>query len=420
MGAHQDGGSGPPTPAQDRPVCASIRPVQARTQPAPTPVQARTQPAPTPSAAAPAPTPVQARTQPAPTPAPTHLRPAPAAHRGEPSAPVAATPRDSSPVTPWDSPVTPWDRCSHPGQGATLVHDGGDRLDTVALWLPAPRTAHPGDQVGWPRGGLAPSATYSVRMATGGYLVVVAGRFEAWLAEPGDGPALTTVGELVPPWQRGAGPNVIPLLRPRAVPPPRTSGEPNCPCRGHAAALHVADQQHEHREQNRLRRLQAQDDAVTAAQRLLAAAVRPDGGPDVGHLTTGLRVLLADSKAVGHLAQHVVTALPAATVAAIMRRLAEPALTAVASVEVAFRVFAQRALAVHGLEVLEAIPARLVADGMAAEALVRPRLERLLGQPLPGDLGQMARWSLHGLPCPFGDVDPADLRVALQAIGALI
>jgi hypothetical protein len=331
-------------------------------------------------------------------------------------------------------------REGHPSRCLTVVHDGGDRVDTVSLWLAAPRAAHPGDQVGRPRGGLAPSGTYSVRLGRGGFLVVVGGTFMSWQDVPGPGPLLTASGELDEQAVVANAPNVVPLRR--SVPPGGASGFPGpgesgsgapvpgltCPCRN-PGGLRLADRQDEQRERDRSRREQATAQALAVAGQLLLAAVRDDGSPDVDVLADGIQVALAGELAVGPFAQRIAVGVPGPVMSDVLRRLlvAQPTDPTAGSRQLddadfrmAFRVLAQRALAVHGAQVLDALPARFVADGMAAQALVRPRLERLLGRPLPGDLARLARWSLHGLEETLGEVDPRAVEITLLAMGAVL
>jgi hypothetical protein len=341
------------------------------------------------------------------------------AHRGRAGPASARTP--------------PWGRMGHPSRCLTIVHDGGDRVDTVTLWLSAPRMAHLGDEVGWPRGGLAPSATYSVRMAGGGFLGVVAGRLESWRPAPGPEPVLTPSGELHVP-VRDETHNVIPLRRAApasafASASASASGEwpaagLTCPCRTRGRPR-LAGEEDERRERERARREGAIDFAHEMARTILELAARPDGSLDVAALVSLLRAELAGDVAIGALAQRLATALPADAMSTVLRQLAaRPEAGRATSegrpgLEAAMRVFAQRALAVHGASVLDALPARFVADGMAAEALVLPRLERMLARALPGDLGRLARRSLHGLDEALGDVDPGAIRMALFALGAV-
>ena len=171
-------------------------------------------------------------------------------------------------------------RDTHPSRCVTIVHDGGDRVDSVSLWLSTPRAVHLGDEVGWPRGGLAPSATYGVRLAGGGYLSVVAGTLVGWLDRPGPGPVLTPSGELDVEVSAAAATNVVPLRRAAAAPAP--SGL-SCPCRA-SVGLRVADEQDAQRERERARRERAATRAVAAAQAVLLSAVRDDAGVDVADL----------------------------------------------------------------------------------------------------------------------------------------
>ena len=310
-------------------------------------------------------------------------------------------------------------RDTHPSRCVTIVHDGGDRVDSVTLWLSTPRAVHLGDVVGWPRGGLAPSATYGVRLAGGGYLSVVAGTLVGWLDRPGPGPVLTPSGELDVEVAAALATNVVPLRRTPA--PTVTAPVPSalsCPCRA-TAGLRVADEQDAQRERERARRGRAATRAVAAAQAVLLSAVRDDGGVDVDDLVAKLQAALDSDLAIGPLAQKVAAGVPPETMAAVLRQL--PLLPSrsgeATDFQVTYRVLAQRALAVHGEAVLDALPARLVADGMGAQALVRPRLERMLGRPLPGEVGRLARWSLHGLDEPLGEVDPLCITIALLAMG---
>jgi hypothetical protein len=311
----------------------------------------------------------------------------------------------------------PRGRDTHPSRCGTIVHDGGDRVDAVSLWLSTPRAVHLGDQVGWPRGGLAPSATYGIRVAAGGYLSVVAGTLVGWLDRPGPGPLLTPSGELDDEVTAAAAANVVPFRRPPATAAP-APGAVSCPCRA-SAGLRLADEQDAQRERDRARRERAATRAKAAGGAVLLAAVRDDTSVDVEDLITGLQAALESDLAIGPLVQAVAAGVPAEVMAAVLRRLPQtPARSGeAADFRVTYRVLAQRALAVHGAAVLDALPARLVADGMAAQALVRPRLERMLGRPLPGELGRLARWSLHGLDQPLGDVDPLCITIALLAMG---
>jgi hypothetical protein len=318
-----------------------------------------------------------------------------------------------------------WGRTGHPSRCLTVVHDG-ERLGAVSLWLAGPRAVHLGDQVGWPRGGLAPSATYVVRLVGAGYLSVVGGTLLAWEDRPGAGPVLTPAGELDRPIEQ-VGAKVVPLHR---LPPASAGPMPeNCPY--HHGALRVAGEQDSERERDRLRREQAAGEAVAAAQQLLAAAVRPDGSPDPESLVHGVTLALTGDTTIGPFAQRLAAGLPGPVLATLLEQLGRPRhrpspapraqfhAAAPGDFEITYRVLAQRALAVHGDAVLGALPARLVAEGMAAEALVLPRLERLLERRLPGELGRMARWSLHGLDEPFADVDPEQVRIALLALGVV-
>ena len=359
-------------------------------------------------------------------------------------------PRSAGPAVPVPAAVRSGQ--AHPSWSLTVVHDGADRVDAVALWLGAPPTVHPGDQVGWPRGGLAPSGTYSVRL-TQGYLHVQDGTLTAWQDVPGPGPLLTLAGELhraLPP----AAPNVVPLRRPDAAPGPgpgSVGGGPTgrhgtnpagrvlrgpaaarsrapwsgveltCPCRN-AAGLRLADEQDEVRERERARRTEETAQAEERARRLLLSGVCDDGGADVESLAAGLTQALTEEPAIGPLVQRIVVGVPSTPLAQVLGRLSgDGGLTGEGSADfrAAYRVLAQRALAVHGSAVLDALPVSLVADGMAADALVLPRLERLLGRPLPGELGRMARWALHGLDGSFGEVDRRCVEVALLALGVL-
>lgn len=326
---------------------------------------------------------------------------------------------------PRQSGPTAWGRTGHPSRCPTVVHDG-DRLDAVTLWLAGPRAAHLGDQVGWPRGGLAPSGTYVIRLDGGGYLSVVGGTLAAWESRPGAGPVLTPSGEL-DEQPAPLATNVVPLHRPApAVGGPLPA---NCPLH-HLGSLRLAGDQDAERERERRRREQSDREAVDAARDLLAASLLPGGDPDLEALAAGIRAALGGPAAIGPFAQRVAAGVPGPVMAALLHRLARhptgegsapgdaPDCPA-GDFRIAYRVLAQRALAVHGDAVLDALPARMVADGMAADALVRPRLERLLGRPLPGDLGLMARWSLHGLDEPLSEVDPEPLRIALMAMGLL-
>jgi hypothetical protein len=321
---------------------------------------------------------------------------------------------------------------------------------------------HLGDQVGWPRGGLAPSATYSIAVNSGGFLSVVGGTFTAWLDEPGPGPLLTPTGELDQRVAAAEAPNVVPL-RPRSGPAgtsalPRRVGPGGesgltCPCHN-PGGLRLADRHDEQRELDRSRRAQSAAHAITAAGALLVEAVRADGSPDVEALVEAIRAGLDGELAMGPFAQRVAAGVPAEVMSTVLRRLltdrvddgpaaeeldaegdtprhapgSTPGQAPARSVDetcdahfrVVFRMLAQRTLAVHGEAVLDALPARFIADGMAAEALVRPRLERLLGCPLPGELGRLARWSLHGMDGTFGDVDPTAVEITLLAMGVVL
>lgn len=338
---------------------------------------------------------------------------------------MVASPAVTGRGLPRQSGPTAWGRAGHPSRCLTVVHDG-DRLDAVTLWLAGPRAAHLGDQVGWPRGGLAPSGTYVIRLDGGGYLSVVGGTLVAWESRPGAGPVLTPFGEL-DDLPAPLAPNVVPLHRPApAVGGPLPA---NCPFH-HLGGLRLAGDQDAVRERERRRREQSEREAVDAARDLLATSLLPDRDPDLDALTAGIRTVLGGATAIGPFAQRVSAGVPGPVMAALLRRLARrPTGEGSAPVDVpncpasdfqiAYRVMAQRALAMHGDAVLDALPARMVADGMVADALLRPRLERLLGWPLPGDLGLMARWSLHGLDEPLGEVDPEPLRIALMAMGLL-
>lgn len=328
----------------------------------------------------------------------------------------------------------PQGRDGHPSRCLTVVHDGADQVDTVSLWLAAPRTAHPGDQVGWPRGGLAPSATYTIALGRGGYLGVVGGTLAGWLDGPGEGPLLTPAGELDERVLVTEAPNVLPLrprpvvaapgagALPRQTGPGASSVELTCPCRN-PGGLRLADRLDEQRELDRVRREQATARALAVAEQLLVDAVLMDGSPDVDVLVAGVRRALAGELAVGPFAQRVATGVPGPVMSAVLRSLLADASASAAEeadFRVAFRMLAQRALSIHGDAVLDVLPARFVADGMAAEALVRPRLEQLLDCPLPGDLGRLARWSLHGMDGTFGEVDPCAVEITLLAMGAVI
>lgn len=367
-----------------------------------------------------------------------------------PAAPVAPAGRAGATRT---SGAQAQGRQRHPSRCLTVVHDGDDRVDTVSLWLAAPRAAHPGDQVGWPRGGLAPSGTYSIRLGCGGYLSIVGGTFVSWQDVPGPGPLLTRSGELDDQVPLTGAPNVVPLRR-SVVPGPVNDfpglGGPGggatvpgltCPCRN-PGGLRLAGRQDEQRERDRTRREHATAQALAVAEGLLLAAVLDDGSPDVDALVGGIRAALAGELAVGPFAQRVAVGVPGQVMCDVLRRLlAErpadptsprtgPGVPAAAGTgsghvddadfRVAFRMLAQRVLAVHGAEVLDALPARFIADGMAAEALVTPRLERLLGRCLPNDLARLARWSLAGLDGTLGEVDPRAVEITLLAMGAAL
>ena len=121
----------------------------------------------------------------------------------------------------------------------TLHH--GERHEQVKLWGKGLRHLHVGDRVGLPRGGLAPSGTYTVVMHVGGYAHVVDGVVTGWDDEPGEGPQLTTGGGRFDPADWPGGP-FGPWYREADAPADRrvfAGMDHGCPRQG-APALRIA------------------------------------------------------------------------------------------------------------------------------------------------------------------------------------
>ncbi|MGY1601150.1 hypothetical protein [Geodermatophilus sp. SYSU D00815] len=150
----------------------------------------------------------------------------------------------------------------------TLHH--GERYEQVKLWGKGLRYLHVGDRVGLPRGGLAPSGTYTVAMVTGGYVHVVDGVVAGWEDEPGEGPLLMTGGGRFRPQDWPGGP-FGPWYRDADAPPDRrvfASIDRGCPRHGGPALRVVRDDDPDSRRER----------AVAAARADVAALLA--AGPD--------------------------------------------------------------------------------------------------------------------------------------------
>jgi hypothetical protein len=129
------------------------------------------------------------------------------------------------------------------GMYDTLHHHA--RYEQVKLWGKGLRHLHVGDRVGLPRGGLAPTGTYTVVMRAGGFVHVVDGVIAAWDDEPGDGPQLMTGGGRFDPDDWPGGP-FGPWYRDADAPPDRritAHVDPECPRHG-GPALRVVGGNH--------------------------------------------------------------------------------------------------------------------------------------------------------------------------------
>jgi hypothetical protein len=376
---------------------------------------------------------------------------------------------------------------AEPPAGPTTVYDAG-RTVRVGVWLGTPAAVHLGDEVGPPRGGLAPDGTYHVHLPGSGHLIVVSGVLRAWPGpdwppeqwpggRDGLGPCLAADGERAPTRPVAASPappapltdstdaagstdtagaaNQLafrahhpvpeepvrfpaPVFPAPATPPSSvTAGDPvetdqaGCP-RCVTARPHLAGPEDERQEQ--LRR--DTDRAVAAAASLVCAALDPTTDPVPAEVTgarlaqaldgfLGIRavaryltnqlgpdllggLITTAARAHGEIGPPAGAAGPGDTPGAVPSREASPV-----------RVLVEEAIARYGVAILPAVPARLLAEGVAARALLVPELERLVGYPLPSPLDRLAVRALHGLDIPFAEVAPADVAEPLSAVTGL-
>lgn len=348
------------------------------------------------------------------------------------------------------------------GGRATTVHDG-QRLVSVTAWLGAPSAVHLGDDVGSPRGGLAPDGTYHIRLPGTGHLIVVSGRLEAWPDQDwspeqwpggraGFGPCLTPCGELDPAAALDHAPSPLRLVgsggparcdptpsreqAPAASASAAASAQPgrpwtDCP-RCAAARVHVAGPEDETRERAHRHVQQVVDLAAETVAAQYAHASATGAAPDPGEAGARLAHALYDLCGLRPVARDLAARLDPAVLRGVLVELArlEPLsapLPGQVSVAVhvqepassPVRMLAEEAIARHGAAVLPAVPAHLLAEGVAAEALLVPELERLVGHPLPGPLARLAVQTLNGLQSPLAAIDPAEVTGPLHAATGL-
>lgn len=342
------------------------------------------------------------------------------------------------------------------GDRTTTVHDG-QRLASVTAWLGAPSAVHLGDDVGSPRGGLAPDGTYHIRLPGTGHLIVVSGRLEAWPDQDwspeqwpggrsGFGPCLTPHGELDPAEALDHTPSPLRLVgsggptrrdptlsRKQTPAAPARSGRSwtDCP-RCATARVHVAGPEDETRERAHRHMQQVVDLAAETVAAQYAHASATGAAPDPEEAGACLARALYDLCGLRPVARDLAARLDPAVLRSVLVELARLELSSaplLGQVSVAVpveepagspaRMLAEEAIARHGAAVLSAVPAHLLAEGIAAEALLVPELERLVGHPLPGPLAPLAVQTLNGLQAPLAAIDPTEVTGPLHAVTGL-
>ena len=333
------------------------------------------------------------------------------------------------------------------------VHDG-ERSEQVKLWGKGLRYLHLGDFVGAPRGGLAPKATYTVAMRSGGYVHVAGGVIKAWEDEPGSEPLLMTDGDSFDPqeWPGGVfGPWYFYADMPARV---RRDVWPSDPCedcgRPKLRAVNQADSvgARNRAEAKRLveEQLQADPDDETrlvlarqwlarggnvyidgeAAGRLLEAGIAPVlAGRRLRQLLSSIPLGDPLWSAAAVLLGCVAKDLPADDVRKCLRLLANALPERHDSNDLAdwlrsyedsdFRDAAEDAVRAHGADVLAAIPLRYWAQDVAAGTLMERLLEPVLGRAFTEDESGALPWALLDLAGYLEGLLPTMLHAALTA-----
>ncbi len=333
------------------------------------------------------------------------------------------------------------------------VHEG-ERIEQVKLWGTGLRWVHVGDVVGAPRGGLAPGATYTMAMRSGGYVHVVGGVIKGWRDEPGPKPLLTTGGDSFDPadWPNGDfGPWYFEADMPARV---RRDLWPSDPCeactgsklravkgRDGVGARHRA-------EAERLVEKQLEADLDEEIRLALAQKWLAHGGSLRMDCAVAARLLEAEAAPVvaGRRLQMVLASIPvgdpawqstaafvgfvakdlsADDVRKCLRMLAnalpeqahsDDVITWLRSYkESDFREAAEEAVRAHGADVLAAIPLRFWAQDVAAPSLMQRVIERAFGRRFTADESGALSWALLDLAGYLEGLSPERLHEALTA-----